>query len=63
VCLSPICAKYPAHLILLDMITRIKFGEFLIVQCPRVPPYLVPRSPKYSSVPSQIPSAYAPPSM
>jgi len=63
VCISPIRAKYPAHLILLDTITRITFGEVLIVQCPTVPPNLVPHSPKYSSVPSQTPSAYAPPSM
>ena len=63
VCISPIRAKYPAHLILLDMITQITFGEVLIVRCPTVPPYLVPRSPKYSSVPSQTHSAYAPPSM
>ena len=60
---SPIRAKYPAHLILLDMITWITYGEVLTVQCPTVPTYLVPRSPKYTSVPSQTPSAYAPPSM
>ena len=51
---SPICATCPAHLILLDFITRIILGEeyrsfkLLIMQSPPFPLYLIPPRSKYS---------------
>ena len=51
---SPICATCPAHLILLDFITRTKLGEGYklfsssLLQSPPFPRYLLPPRPKYS---------------
>jgi hypothetical protein len=67
--LSPIHATWPAHLILLDLITKIIFGEqyrslsslYVVFSIPQLPrPSKAQMS--FSAPCSQIPSAYTPPS-